>query len=86
MGLRMLTSFLCGIVLTGLGAYFAYPHDLPTKNDLGAMETSIEKQMSETQAQVATIQAQNASLQDELTEVRITQAKVDFKLGISEDK
>ena len=73
--IKMLCTFLFGIVLAGAGAFFAYPHDLPTKSDVASNQAEVQSQMTALQAQVneETIQ---------LTNIRIWEAKISYKLGI----
>lgn len=76
-GLKMLASFFGGIIITGIGAWIGYPHDLPTKTDM-------EKIQSETEAQLSEMQKQNNLEQDEITSLRINVAKIAEKLRIQD--
>lgn len=73
--LRSLVSFMAGIILTGLGAFLAYPHDLPTKADLAVAQASSQKQLDEMQAEV-TLE------ENEVTTLRVNMARIMLKLNI----
>ena len=76
-GLKMLTTFFAGVILTGVAAFIAYPRDLPTKSD-------IEKLQSETTSQLTEMQKQNNSEEDQITALRINMAKIAYKLHIDD--
>lgn len=76
-GLKMLTTFFAGIILTGAAAFIAYPHDLPTKAD-------IEKLQQQTGGQLEEMQKQNNAEENEITSLRIELAKIAFKLHIED--
>ena len=45
--LGMLTTFLAGIVMTGIGAFLGYPHDLPTKTDIANLQNTIQQEIQQ---------------------------------------
>jgi hypothetical protein len=73
--LKVIISFLTGIVMTGAAAFIAYPHDLPTKNDVQAGQVQTQKQLD-------TMQAQINLEEDEITTLRINVAKIAAKLNV----
>ena len=77
-GLKMLCSFLIGIVVSGMGAFIAYPHDLPTKADLSTLQST-------TQAQLSVLQATQTVEEAEITTLRINIAKISAKLNVPVD-
>jgi hypothetical protein len=76
-GIKMLTTFFAGVILTGIAAFISYPHNLPTTAD-------IDKLQVETSTQLSEMQKQNNSEQDEITLLRIELAKIAFKLHIED--
>ena len=42
-----LTSFLAGIVITGIGAFLGYPHDMPTKADIANLQQTIQQEINQ---------------------------------------
>jgi hypothetical protein len=77
-GVKMLATFFAGIIITGLAAFLAYPHNLPTSADMDKNTQQLEQQINSLQSQM---NLQNT----ELTTIRIRQAKIAFKLGIPDD-
>jgi hypothetical protein len=76
-GLKMVTSFFGGLILAGLGAFIAYPHDLPTKTDLANLQAS-------TQRELEVMQALNDTERDQITDLRVNVAKIAAKLNIAD--
>ena len=76
-GLKMLASFFAGIILTGIGAFLGYPHDLPTKQDVATLQQTTDKQLEimQTQADIE---------KNEITALRVNVARIALKLNIPE--
>ena len=77
-GMKMLCSFFVGIILTGLGAYIGYPHDLPTKADLAIIAAQTQKQNDE-------VNAQQAAEETQITSLRIEVGKIADHLHIPDE-
>lgn len=77
--IKMLCSFFAGIILAGLGAFFAYPHDLPTKADIASMQTNEQTQLDK-------MVAQQTLEQDEVTTLRVNMARIMLKLNIPDSQ
>lgn len=85
-GVKMLATFFAGIILTGLGAFIVYPHNLPTKDDLTASQNLTEKEIVDLQTQLALAQSTLAAVQDQTTKTRIQVGKISYKLNIPDSQ
>jgi hypothetical protein len=85
-GVKMLTTFFAGIILTGVTAFVTYPHNLATKDDLSASQEITQKEMADVQAQLAAAQAVIATTQNEVTRTRIQVGKISYKLNIPDNE
>lgn len=88
--LKVICSFLSGVVLCGLGAFITYPHDLVTKTDLANWQEQTQQQMTNLQTSMAANHSADAATeqaqQDELTKIRLQMARIDYKLGIPDQQ
>lgn len=75
--MKMLTSFMAGIILTGVGAFLAYPHNVVSKDDLRNALTPIQTQIDDLSKSTGT---NNGKLSD----LRVEIGRIEEHLGLEE--
>lgn len=75
--LKVICSFMGGIIITILAAWLAWPHDLATHADMVAIQTSFQQQLTAQQTEI------NAEHDRVSTDERVI-SRIAEKLGIDD--
>jgi hypothetical protein len=85
-GIKMLTTFFAGIILTGAASFAAYPKNLPTKDDIAESQKLTEVQITSLEVELSAARAEVAALQVEVTRERVQIGKISYKLNIPDNQ